>query len=148
MSKRIDLMGEVFGDLKVIEFHSVINTHATWLVKCLNCGELSVVASGNLISHNSTQCNTCRLKALADKNTIHGLCNDKLYGRWNNLKTKDMLCDEWTEFTVFHNDVAQSYIEPCSLRRIDRSLKHSKENSYWCMPRVNVNIRSTRIYFV
>lgn len=61
--KRIDLTGERFGSLTVIEYspRKVSKKHrqAHWICLC-DCGNILLVRSDNLREGRSTQCSVCR----------------------------------------------------------------------------------------
>jgi len=48
VSAFIDLIGEKFGVLEVLDFHSVKHTHARWNCLCHNCYSLTDIPSNNL----------------------------------------------------------------------------------------------------
>lgn len=64
MNKRIDLSGQQFGSLTVIEYSPRNNqrqrTH--WICEC-GCGRKLIVRSDNLRKGRSTQCSDCRNSA-------------------------------------------------------------------------------------
>ncbi len=146
MSVRKDLTNKTFGNLLVKEFSHVNNTHAMWNVICNKCKKSSIVSSSNLLSGNTKGCQYCRDKNLSVNKIKHGLCDSRLYNRWQTLKEKGVLCSEWKEFKNFHNDTSTLFEEGCSLRRVDNSKPHSKQNSFWCKPRVNHTIASEKIF--
>ena len=65
MSKRIDLTGEMFNTLKVIEFAYKKNTHAYWKVECVECGFTKVSSSSNLRNGMTDKCNYCNAQSRA-----------------------------------------------------------------------------------
>ena len=141
MSKRIDLKGRIFGKLTVIKFLKAKNSHAVWECIC-SCGNKIEVQAGNLLSGNSRGCNKCK-----GGNRKHGYHSHRLYGRWQSLKEKGILCEEWQDVATFLADVEDTFQEGYSLRRKDPSLPHSKINSHWTKPRKSNSIKSERVYF-
>ena len=65
MSKRIDLTGEMFNTLKVIEFAYKKNTHAYWKVECVKCGFTKISSSSNLRNGMTDKCNYCNAQSRA-----------------------------------------------------------------------------------
>ena len=52
---RLDLIGEKYGELTVIDFAGIKNRHTTWLCEC-SCGNRLVVDVGRLRSGNTKSC--------------------------------------------------------------------------------------------
>ena len=55
---KIDLTGQRFGKLKVIE-ETYQNNIRKWKCQC-DCGNISYIATGSLRSGNSTSCGKCK----------------------------------------------------------------------------------------
>lgn len=139
MSKRIDLTNRVFGKLTVIKFLRCQNTHAIWKAIC-SCGKTLEIQSGNLISGNTNSCQSCG-------NSTHGKSKNRLYRRWKALKERGILSAEWENCSTFIDDISSTFQEGYSLRRLNTSLPHSFDNSYWVKPRTTGLRLSERVYF-
>ncbi|MDX9744849.1 MAG: hypothetical protein RBT59_13590 [Arcobacteraceae bacterium] len=139
MSKRIDLTNKTFGKLTIIKFVKNKNTHAIWEAEC-SCSKKIEVQSGNLISGNTRSCQSCG-------NTTHGKSKDVLYRRWEALKNRESLSNEWKDCSAFIKDVGSTYKEGYTLRRINTQKPHSFDNSYWAEPRKGGRTLSKRICF-
>lgn len=59
MSKRINLKGQEFGRLLVLEYAYTKHTHAYWRVVCMDCYTEHFVSSSNLRSGNTKGCQAC-----------------------------------------------------------------------------------------
>lgn len=70
MSRRIDLTGKTFGQVKVIEYAGISNTHALWKCKCLKCNAFFTSVATNLRSGNTKGCNACRKKEIRDRKKL------------------------------------------------------------------------------
>jgi len=54
-----DRSGERYGKLLVLKLHRMSARTSTWLCIC-ECGKTKIVASGNLLSHNTQSCGCLR----------------------------------------------------------------------------------------
>jgi hypothetical protein len=140
MSKRVDLVSEIFGDILVLEFYQQENSHAKWKCLCMLCNKLIYVTASNLKTGNTKSCNSCsKIK--------HNNSQKRLYTRWSSLKRRDILCEEWKDSSEFMSDVESTFIEGYSLGRIDKTKTHSFNNSFWAKKRINTKDLSQRVYF-
>lgn len=140
MSKRIDITGQIFHDILVLEYIGTKKTNFVYKCLCMPCNSLMEVPYSNLKSGNTKSCVSCGRKT-------HGFSKHPLYHRWSALKERNALCDEWKDPFVFINDVKKSYEDKFSLRRFDRAEPHSVSNSFWAKPRLNSHRVSGRVYF-
>ena len=54
--KAVNLQGNVFGSLVVIERVAINGNHASWLCRCDECGNTCVVRGDNLLSGRTKTC--------------------------------------------------------------------------------------------
>lgn len=118
MSKLIDLTGQRFGRLVVVErADNSADGRARWLCKC-DCGK-EIVTYGSWLRNGDTKsCGCLKLDMFIKRSTKHGGRNSKLYRTWssmlqrcNNPNDKDYseyggrgikICKEWeTDFSAF-----------------------------------------------
>lgn len=66
--KRIDLIGQKFGRLTVMEFSHIYKGQACWVCKC-DCGDYTKVSSGSLKSSRTKSCG-CLKKELCRKRSL------------------------------------------------------------------------------
>ena len=62
MRPAIDMVGEVYGELTVVERGSSSNSGALWLCRC-SCGGGAEVIRGNLLSGNVKSCGCLLIKS-------------------------------------------------------------------------------------
>ena len=77
MGKLIDLTGQQFGKLTVIQRDGSINGHAAWQCKC-SCGNLTIVSSDKLRSGHTQSCG-CFQKEQTSKAKIQDLTNRRFH---------------------------------------------------------------------
>ena len=155
----IDLIGQKFGRLTVVEFAGVKKNGARWKCVC-DCG-LTVIATGaNLRNGNTKSCGCLRREMVAEmghKNRKHGEGHGnytRLYSIWCGMRQRcnrpthhayDLyggkgvkVCDEWNDYAVFKEwAMANGYADDLSIDRIDPDKGYEPENCRWITPSEN-----------
>ena len=150
MSKRLDLVGQKFGRLTVIEF-SHIDKVTFWKCKC-DCGKYHIVAGYLLVKNKVKSCGCLRFVGF---NRIHGMSTTKFYQTWYNMKKrcfnkKDKsyncyggrgitVCNRWLKFENFRDDMYQSYLthieqfgkKDTTIDRNDNNNDYCPQNCFW-----------------
>ncbi len=145
MSKFIDLTGQKFGRLTVIERASNQGTQTMWLCIC-KCGKQSIAASGHLKSGRIKSCGCLAIKL----RTKHGHnCRNKrskTYVTWQNIIQRCTnsnhkhykhyggrgirVCEAWMKFENFFEDMGEKP-EELSIDRINNNGDYCKVNCKW-----------------
>jgi hypothetical protein len=154
MSARIDLTGQKYGLLVVIERLPA----SKWRCQCTcGCGKIIVVAGNNLKSGNTRSCGSLQKKAVAKRNTTHGLSKTPTYQIWKGIKNRclnqnDMdyhhyggrgitLCDRWaTSFEAFLEEMGARPANH-SIDRIDVNGNYEPSNCQWATQSTQVRNR-------
>ena len=155
----IDLVGERYGRLTVVEFERIQNHKSYWKCVC-DCG-LTVIASGNnLRSGNTKSCGCLHREKVSEtgrKNARHGESHDKrtrLYGIWCGMRQRCnrpthhaynlyggkgvKVCEAWNDYAVFKDwALRNGYADNLSIDRIDPGKGYEPDNCRWITPSEN-----------
>lgn len=157
MGKLIDLTGERFGHLTVIERANCDSKWPRWICKC-DCGNIKDFDGHSLRRGNSRSCG-CGITRI-----IHGMSYSKLYKVYDGMKSRCYkksnpryknygergirICDEWlgkdgrNQFVKWA--LNHGYKEGLSIDRIDCNGNYTPENCRWTTNSVQMFNRQKR----
>ena len=154
MGKIIDLAGQYFGVLTVIQKADSKNSKAHWLCRC-QCGKTTTVRGEHLRNGATKSCG-------CNANIKHGLSKTRLYNIWNGMiqrchfpHHKDYprygavgikVCDLWkNDFMAFFKWAeSNGYDEGLTIDRVDGNGGYEPYNCRWETPKVQAfNRRDT-----
>lgn len=142
-SYKIDLTGQRFGRLTVLEFVPKEDDHRSfWKCQC-DCGEFCIVYKEHLIRQKGKEGKshkTCKLFVPRRNNRLYGIwrlmrqrCNKpysanyKYYGG-----RKISVCKEWENFSEFEKwALSNGYADNLTLDRIDVNGNYEAKNCQW-----------------
>lgn len=167
MGKKIDLTGQRFGRLTVVEKNSTMKRKGysaqVWDCEC-DCGKHTLVTTSNLRGLNVQSCGcfkTDKIKIIGSL-TTHGQTETDLYAVWKNMKQRCLnpksqryhnyggrgitYCDEWELFEPFYEWSKNSgYRKGLSIDRINNNGNYEPSNCKWSTPKEQANNRRTNI---
>lgn len=163
MGTFIDLLGQKFGRLTVVErMPNNKRKQAVWKC-CCDCGNEIIVEAGHLRSGHTQSCGCYGRDRASEHNTIHGMKGTKLFsvyhsmkGRCYNLTDKKyyrygargiVICDEWLNnpSSFFDWAIKNGYRNGLSIDRIDNDGNYCPENCRWVEDKIQANNKSTNI---
>ena len=146
MNKLIDLVGQRFGQLLVIERRSNNSYGQTrWLCQC-DCGNKTIVYASNMRSGHTQSCGCLQKKLAKESHTKHKMCGTPTYNTWgrmiqrcNDKKDVDYkdyggrgitVCSRWLEFENFFEDMG-TRPDGLSIERVNNNKGYSPDNCKW-----------------
>lgn len=163
---RINLVGQEFNKLLVVEFLRMKGSHAIY--KCLcDCGNYTEAYGANIKKNHTTSCGCSSIKhkkEFAVKSITHGLTKHPLFMSWVGMRNRCyyvkhnryanyggkgiVVCEEWKgNFKSFFEwGIANGWAKGLSIDRIDTNKSYSPDNCRFSTVSEQNKNRTTNIY--
>lgn len=150
--KKLNLVGQKFGQLTVIKFAYTKNKNSSWLCRC-ECGNKKIILRCNLVTGKSKSCGcTTRKHGLSETKfgkifyQMKERCNNKNKECYKDYGSRGItVCDRWSKLENFRDDMYKSYKEHklnnsyTSIDRINNDGNYCKENCKWATRKEQMN---------
>ncbi len=141
--RKLNLSGQRFGRLTVLEEAKQIGTRTRWLCLC-DCGNKTEVGTAELRQGNTRSCGCYQQECRLQNITKHNMSGTRLYKIWSCMKYRCLgkkhaerhlyqdrgitLCDEWLTFEGFYEWAKDKYFDGSSIDRIDTNGNYEPSN--------------------
>lgn len=162
--KRLDLTGQQFGRLTVIEVAAAQRGRVLWRCKC-ECGTEREVSTTHLRSGHTRSCGCVRTEETVARNRAqakHGMHASAEFGVWSSMLKRChspgahgyeryggrgiAVCEEWrASFQSFYDHIGPRPSPAHSVERIDNGLGYQPGNVKWATAREQNNNRRNNV---
>lgn len=147
MGNVVNLVGAKFGRLAVVErFGNDACGSALWKCVC-ECGEVRVIPGTGLRAGRNKSCGCASPRFTTERSRTHGASRTRTYRIWAGMKARCAdtkgpsahlyalkgirVCERWSSFENFFEDMGPAEWEGVTLDRIDGSKGYEPGNCRW-----------------
>ena len=161
----MDLIGQRFGRLVVIERAENKGKQSAWICDC-DCGNSRAFFQNNLLRGTSKSCGCLQKELLSERKRTHGGWANKepLYEVWHGIRRRcDCVtdqhypdyggrgisyCEDWNDYGKFREwAMSSGYAKGLSINRIDNNGNYEPDNCEWTTSKIQQNNRRCNVVF-
>lgn len=161
MGKLIDIVGQRFGQLIVLQRARSVDGNARWECQC-DCGSAPKIIWGNDLRRGKVVSCGCHKAAMASQRGTHHMSTHPAYGSWRAAKARCevpttkgyeqyggrgiTMCERWHDFDNFWVDMGKTWRPRLSIDRIENDKGYEPGNCRWATSKTQGrNRRNNRI---
>lgn len=159
--RRLDLVGQKFWFLTVLEFKNADKGHSEW--KCLcDCGKIHIAKGWTLKAGKIKSCGCKTIDFILKNCTTHGMAKTPLWQIWRGMRDRCYnpncasyknyggrgikICERWSDFQNFYDDMISTYRPGLTIERENVNKDYEPWNCSWIEKRLQSRNRTNTIW--
>jgi hypothetical protein len=146
MSHKLDLLGNKYGRLTLVQEAAKRGKNRYWMCQC-DCGTIKEVSQVHLVHGKTVSCGCKKIENIKSIATSHGMSKTTIYRKWQDMVRRCTdpsrpkykyyggrgisVCERWMSFENFFSDMGMPPEELPSIDRINKDGNYCPGNCRW-----------------